>query len=274
MSSLDGHGILSIIETAFFSPILLLSIFLCLRHGFRRESGWLYLLLLSLLHLIGSACLLYSETQHSTNKNLYITYYVCNSVGTAPLLLLALFQVMRINTGMQDKGMPRTFFRPVQLISLVALIVAIVGSTDFGSSNPKDAQQGATMSKVSAALFLVVYVAIAAITLLTLSRSSHVLAVEHKLLYACVAALPFLLVRIVYSAAVGFTSSKTSPFYRFGVSIWVQAFMQFAMEAVIVIMFMIAGLLTPKADEQHHPVRGQGGVDVEMETGRFTKPGH
>nr|OQO27180.1 hypothetical protein B0A51_04440 [Rachicladosporium sp. CCFEE 5018] len=272
MSSLDGKGILAIIETAFFSPILLLSIFLCLRHGFRRESGWFYMLLLSLLRLIGSACLLYAETNHSTNKDLQTTYFICNSVGTAPLLLLALFQLMRINTGMQDSGLPRRVFRPVQLVSLVALIVAIVGSTDFGSSNPKDASQGATMSKVAAALFFVVYLAVVAITLLTLSRASHVLSAEHKLLYACVVALPFLLVRLVYTLAVGFSSSKTSPFYRFDISMWVQALMQFAMEAVIVLVFMVAGLLTPAMDENHYSVRGQQSLGVEMERG--VKSGH
>ena len=43
---LDARGVTSVIELIFYLPVLLISILLVARHGFKRE-GWIYLLLLA-----------------------------------------------------------------------------------------------------------------------------------------------------------------------------------------------------------------------------------
>ena len=122
---LPSNGILSAVEIAFFSPVLILSGFICARHGFKREQGWLYLVLLALLRLIGASCLLYAEVNNDSNRNLYVAYFVCNSVGTAPLLLAMMGFLKRINDGMEHNGVSIHVFRPIQIMSLAALILAV-----------------------------------------------------------------------------------------------------------------------------------------------------
>lgn len=45
--ALDSRGIVSVVEIIVYTPLLLLSIKLLVKYGFKRE-GWLYLLLLSI----------------------------------------------------------------------------------------------------------------------------------------------------------------------------------------------------------------------------------
>lgn len=269
--SLDAHGILSSIELAFFAPTLIISAYICFRHGFSKDLGWFYLLVLSLLRLIGSSCLIYAETKHDTSRSLLTAYYVCNSVGTAPLLLAAMGFLRRIHKGMQNNGLPQIVFRPMQLVLLVALILAIVGNTDFGSDDPEKVKNGATLAKAGAMLFFVIWLALVALTAWTFLHIRSVLEGERKLLFACVAAMPFLLVRMIYTVAVGFTSSTSSPFYRLGVSVWIQAFMQFAMEGIVVLLFIAAGLATPE-DQQRGGPRGETvEMGSKMESGRHDR---
>lgn len=46
--TLDPRGIISAVELVFYIPTALLTLFLTLRHGFRRDAGWIYLLIFSL----------------------------------------------------------------------------------------------------------------------------------------------------------------------------------------------------------------------------------
>lgn len=48
MPSLDAHGRLAAAIIPFYIPILAISFMLVLRHGFRRESGWIFLFIFSL----------------------------------------------------------------------------------------------------------------------------------------------------------------------------------------------------------------------------------
>lgn len=40
---LDGRGILSVVEIIFYIPVLVVSAILVLRHGFKRDLGWIFL---------------------------------------------------------------------------------------------------------------------------------------------------------------------------------------------------------------------------------------
>jgi FtsH-binding integral membrane protein len=48
MPSLNDHGKLAAAIIPFYVPILLISFMLVLRHGFRRESGWIFLFIFSI----------------------------------------------------------------------------------------------------------------------------------------------------------------------------------------------------------------------------------
>jgi hypothetical protein len=55
MPSLDGYGKLAAATIPFYLPIFAVSLVLVLRHGFRRESGWIFLLIFSIgAHVLSS----------------------------------------------------------------------------------------------------------------------------------------------------------------------------------------------------------------------------
>lgn len=243
MSSLDAKGDLAAVEIAFFTPALLISIAVVIRHGFAKQLGWLYLVILSLLRLVGGSVVLYMETQNDYSSGLLTTAAITSAVGTAPLLLALLGFLERINEGMAGKGVNTQIFRFIHLASLVGLILAIVGGTDESGSEPSST--GRSLMKAASILFLAMYLALCGVTLLTFHRRTHIFPSEKKLLYAGLAALPLLLVRIIYTVIVSF-SGPGSDFYFKDVNVWAESFMQFLMEAVVVTLFVTAGLMTPK----------------------------
>lgn len=276
MAGLDPRGILSAVELAFFCPSLIISATLCFRHGFNTKYGWFYLLTLSILRIVGAAVTLYSETQHDYSLGLIITAAITSSIGTAPLLLALMGFLERIHTGMAEgKGVKMIVFRPLHLISLAALVIAIVGGTDESNSSVSDQKTGKALMETAAIIFLVMYLSLAAIALLGVTRLRYVLTEEHRLLRATVIALPFLLVRILYTQLTTF-SKPGSIFYYRSVNVYVLAFMQFAMEAIVVTIFIIAGAMTPKwikpqtvdqiadANHKHADIESRGS-DVPLE---------
>lgn len=46
--ALDDHGKLAAATIAFYVPYFAIALFLTLRHGFRRDAGWIFLLIFSL----------------------------------------------------------------------------------------------------------------------------------------------------------------------------------------------------------------------------------
>lgn len=46
--ALDPRGIISAVELVFYIPTAILVLILTLRHGFRRDAGWIFLLIFSL----------------------------------------------------------------------------------------------------------------------------------------------------------------------------------------------------------------------------------
>lgn len=275
---LDSRGGLAAAEIAFFAPTLLIGIYVCLRHGFKREGGWLYIILLAILRLVGASCLLYAEINNDPNRSLIITYAVCSSVGTAPLLLALMAFLVRLNQNMEHKNLDPKFFIPIRVFALTALILVSVGGAKRGS----DVDTAVALTKAAVVLFLAIWATLSAIAILTHTRIRYVLPVERKLLYATVASVPFLLVRIVYSMAVGFSTSPSSPFYTWNVNSYVQGFMQFAMEAMVIIIYVSAGLMTPKAAKREtlessvDAGSAKSGseadaAEVEMEAGRDSR---
>jgi hypothetical protein len=251
MTNLNGKGGLAVAEVVFFAPALVVSSFVVFRHGFARQLGWFYLVVLSLLRIIGASCLLYSETQNNTSTGLEETIFITSAVGTAPLLLALLGFLDRVHEGMKanNTNVNMLIFRALHLLSLVGLILAIVGGTDRTDSSSSDRSTGRSLSEAASILFLAMYLGLAVIAIITQRRIASVNDSERKLVWAGVAALPFLLVRIIYTVAVSF-SPHGSVFYFLTVDVYISAFMQFLMEALVVAIFIAAGLATPKKAQQ------------------------
>jgi hypothetical protein len=262
-------------ELAFFSPAFLFGVFLLIRHGFSRQLGWFYVVTLSILRIIGASVTIYMDVNHTYTASLEETVFITSAVGTAPLLLALMGFLERINLGMDRKGLPLIVFRPLHLAALAGLVIAIVGGVDEQHTDASDYHTGRALIKAAAIIFLAIYIGLALITLYTGMNKTYILSNEWNLMRGCILALPFMLVRIIYTICAAF-SSKGSIFFFADVNVYVSAFMQFLMEAIVVSIFVVAGMLTPRAPKRQHldsvvDVEG-GNKGVEME-GRPTQHG-
>ena len=104
---LDQRGGIAVGEVIFYIPVLIVSFILVLRHGFRRQAGWIFLFLLSNgeLHTI-PFLLIHSHTlalvrilggitpvlyeQNPSNTTLQIIFGIMESAGLSPLMLATL----------------------------------------------------------------------------------------------------------------------------------------------------------------------------------------
>lgn len=245
---IGSKGGLAIAEIVFWSPALIVGIFLGTRHGFGRSQGWIFISILSVLRLIGASCELYIITKHDYNTSLLTTAAICDAIGVAPLLMALSAFMSRVHKGMEHGGLPLSAFQPVLLLAMIGLILAIVGGT-FEADGGSQSQTGRDLMKAASIIFLAIWAFIAGIIVLTIMRISAVLPNERNLARTGLIAVPFLLVRVIYSVCSAF-SHPGGVFYIFDINVYAEAFMQFMMEAIVVCLYIFAGLTTPKAPQR------------------------
>lgn len=253
MSTLGPIASLAVSEIVFFGLAFILSIFVVLRHGFSRQAGWIFLLLLCILRLIGGSATLYIRTHpFPPSEDLVETASITSSIGLAPLLMAHAGILGRLNNGMMvsKNAVDRRIFHAVHLLAVTALVLAIVGGVFRLKPDPSQQTTGSDLSKAASIIFLAAFIGFAAIAIFLFGRKSHAGSSESKIALASVAALSFLLVRVVYTILTSFCTSRTSDFYFANVNVYVTAFMQFLMEAVVVAIFATAGLLTPQTAKE------------------------
>jgi hypothetical protein len=200
----------SIGELVVYFPALAVAILLNVRHGFGRSSGWVFLIIFTLARIIGS-CFQLAEINDPTNKTNYIAAAILNTVGLSPLELAGLGLLSRVISSInkrQDTLIKPYHMKLVQALVTIGLILGIVGgvnaSNDFGKSNAPVQ----TLSKAALALFIVAYGFIVLTTILSSFSVSCAEAGEKRLLLAVALSIPFLLVRLIYSAIALFGNNS------------------------------------------------------------------
>lgn len=257
---LTSHGDLAAAEVAFYSLSFCLSIFVCFRQGFAKNLGWFYLVTISILRIIGASSTLYIATHNDASTSVYETAIITSSIGTAPLILVLLGFLERINQRMYQKGIGLSVFRPIHLLSLAAFILAIVGGVK--KSHESSYMTGKACLEAASIIFLVNFLALAVAAVLTATRSTHIPPSEQKLSMAAIVVLPFVLVRVIYTIAVSF-SDPGSVFYPLTENVWVQAFMMFCVEAISVSIYIWAGVLSPRQTPlKDHASTTDGNVEL------------
>lgn len=215
MTQLTERNNISIAQVAVYSPALLIGIFLSARHGFGRSAGWLYLVLFSLIRILGAAMDL-ATIHDPTNISLQIGSSTLETIGLSPLILINLGLIGRVREGISHGGhvllSPRVL-RFIQLIVIVGLILAIVGGSQLGNDIGTAVSEGQTIisvqipteSKAGLALMIAGYGLLVIATAMVSTQVGQVEAGEKRLLGAVIAALPFVLVRLLFSALATFT---------------------------------------------------------------------
>ncbi|EXJ60099.1 hypothetical protein A1O7_04250 [Cladophialophora yegresii CBS 114405] len=217
--------------------------------------------MICLFRLVGAITSLVSI--HHPSEGLTITYDIMNSFGLSATLSTALGLLDRVNNGMDGHGLSPRVFHALHLPTLAGLILSIVGSTNVFSSDPSDGSTGFTELKAAVCLFLVVFIADTLITGLSFLRIAHVQSGDRRLLFAVAAALPFMAVRMVFSLLCIFANEPKwfSSWSLEGPAIIVHGAMGVLMEAIIVMIFVCAGLATEPAVK---PLAHEGKVKYDF----------
>ena len=155
-------------------------------------------------------------------------------------------------------------FRAVQLVITLGLILSIVGGTSSISSTGAYTTQ--TTSKAGIVLFIIVYVALVFMTVLTTLNLSSAESGEKRLDFAVILALPFILVRLAYSALAVF--SHRHEFKLVGGSVAIMAIMSVLMEFIVVFIYLLVGLKTEPS-----PVARQGPISSRPWKGQVAGAG-
>ena len=267
--TLTIYNKISIIDLIFFLPALAVAGLLTYRHGFHRSTGWIYLVLLSLMRIIGSSMQL-ATIKQPDDTSILVGAQTLQNTGLSPLILTILGLVMRVLQAIPEKSRPRLpntqTLRMSQVIVVVGLILIIVGGVNIGDeiSNALTKRQSISYtvpseSKAGIALLIVGYVLVGLSAAgLALSISS-VPSGEKRLILAIFAAMPFVLVRLIYSCMSTFDSSNSN-YRQYGGSTNAGYYvlgMCTVMEIASVLIFETVGLTLSNARPSTNSASGQ-----------------
>ncbi|KAH8894487.1 hypothetical protein GQ53DRAFT_683131, partial [Thozetella sp. PMI_491] len=242
---LDGRGGVSIAELAIYSPLLVFALFVCRRHGFRRSSGWIFIVILCIIRILGST--LYLIASSSPSPGLYQAVFTLDSMGISPLLFATLGLLSRLITWVRNDGgstISPKFFRVAQLFLTVGFILSIVGGV-----STKSTTDPSSLSQVAIILYLVAFafsIFFTAAAWRGLSSSMSVPNGERILANVVAAALPLLFLRVLFSALAVFLHNSVFSIVHGLVGVYVG--MAVVEEAIVLVMYTAAGWFVDEID--------------------------
>lgn len=253
--TLDFRDGVSILKLVIYTPYLFASIYVCFKMGFMKGSGWIYLSIFCILRIVGSSAQLASISSHSTTA--YTIAAVCDAIGLTPLLLASLGLISRVYYSMLNspvKGVlfSMTVLRIPQIITTVAGILCIVGATS--ANTIQDFTKESTVH-IGVILYMVSYIILLVLTVIAGAVYLKKRSGEKALILAVAAALPFLLVRLLYTLIACFAHNASS-FNLVTGSVAINLVMAVLEEIVVVAIYTITGIkqeVVPKEQQQQGP---------------------
>ncbi|KAL3468732.1 hypothetical protein BJX99DRAFT_252509 [Aspergillus californicus] len=192
----DGIAILQLI---IFPLILVAGLFIWKRSGWRVGSKiWRYPVTLSLIRIAGSISSLLTISHDSHQVEVAVA--VCALIGLAPLLLTYVGVLRQID---MNQTMPPRFLVLVTVICFIGLILGIAG---VSSADSNTTYHAGSMVKAAMGIFLAVFVITLLLSVWLYSQLHSTLRNFQKKLFLAIAlSVPFLAVRLVYSAIGDYT---------------------------------------------------------------------
>ncbi|KZS94782.1 hypothetical protein SISNIDRAFT_465053 [Sistotremastrum niveocremeum HHB9708] len=234
---LDHRGIVSIVQIIVYVPLLIFAGILVARHGFSRESGWIFLAIFSLIRIVGAVLIIVIEDDSHPSSGLFSASSIVVSIGLTPLFFAImgfLGIVAQRAPGLQDtiraKSKP---FRLIHVAIVVGLILSIVAASDLASQDSveSDSSDATTFHKVAGIIFAVVYLALAAIHAYCWIHRDQIL--QHR------------------------RKSFTSKFSPISGSLGLYVVMSVAMEFIAIFIYVVVGITIPLDIDSELSVEGQ-----------------
>lgn len=254
-------------EIAVYVPIFILTVIVVIRHGFKRQLGWIYLAIFCIIRVTGAVFKI--ESEHNPDSKTDAEWAaILQSVGLSPLLMASLGLLKRFTDGVSihirsdypdemDMGRQSGLISKIvtkratansrrsrviqvaQLPTTIALVLCIVGGMDAADGGSKVAT-GERYTKIGAVIFLVIYLLLALLVTITVKDVGNAQRGEKRVYWVVVLALPLLAVRLLWTLLASFSHNAT--FSITGGNTWVQLAMAIGEELIIVILYTIAGL--------------------------------
>lgn len=240
---LDIYGKLAAAEIAFYFPLWIFTTIMVIRHGLRRDAGWIFLWVFSMVRIADGALFVAAEEMKTVNKGVYEAAYILQAVGLGPLLLatIGFLGLVGQHAYSEHNGMRRTF-RIEAFIVTIALVLVIVGGVELNAGK----SVGTTLRKAGYIVYAAAYVLIA-ITIFGAWGYKHVIMRYRKgLLFGVTCAIPFLGVRVAYGVLNAFSSEPGLAKFNDISGDWVlYLVMSLVMEFCVVLIYCIAGASIP-----------------------------
>jgi hypothetical protein len=245
--TLDYRNGVSIAEIVVYVPALAIAIFLAIRHGFRRNAGWMFLIIFCLARIIGP-CMQLATISNPTSISLYTGSAILQNIGLSPLELAAIGLLGRLlesinrshKTIISSRG-----FKLIELIITIGLILGIVGGVNAASTVGQTFKyQPGSLNKAGTALFIVSWVAIVLATIFISFHVSHAEPGEKRILIAVAISLPFILIRLIYSCFSTFSTNKN--FNLITGNVTVLLCVALIEEFIVVVLYEATGLTLHK----------------------------
>ncbi|THH33965.1 hypothetical protein EUX98_g287 [Antrodiella citrinella] len=201
MGKLDARGGISIVLMIIYIPILLVSAVLVKRHGFKRQAGWIFLLILSLVRIVGSIAHLVAELSNNPSSGLIETFSILDNIGLSPLMGCTLGFLNTVGAGaFEDNKRLSTALRLMGILATVAMILTVVGGIDVGEANDQSDLNSATKYRhIGGVLYVILYLLVALAHGFFWSQKEYIMLHRRTLLVGISAVLPFLFIRVLYS---------------------------------------------------------------------------
>lgn len=139
----------------------------------------------------------------------------------------------------------------------LGLVLSIVGGMHLASTDTSKHASGKTLSEVGIIILLVVFLILAGVAVLTTFNIHLIPKGDKRLVYALLAFVPLVAVRVCYSILAVFLHNKT--FSLTGGNAVVHLCMALVEEFAVVVLFTLAGLTVPVVPKHEY-----GAVDQPL----------
>ncbi|KPI36282.1 uncharacterized protein AB675_7344 [Cyphellophora attinorum] len=247
--TLTHRNILDLVVLFVFAEILPLAAILLRRYGLRRSAGWIYMLVLAALRITGSITGL-TSTSASDPRSLLEASIICYSIGLTPILLLTLSFLRNANNNAPKPILSSILLRLPDVPIIVALALAILGSTKVMGTDTKELNTGVDFLKYASIIFAATLAVIGLFILLIARARASLPAADRKLITIMFFTWPLMAVKVLYGILSAFErdSKAFSSTSNDIVSIVVQVAMSLLPEALIAYMYVVTGFFAAKEE--------------------------
>ncbi|KAJ6444764.1 transmembrane protein [Purpureocillium lavendulum] len=241
---LDTYDHIAIASLVIYTFFIAGGVYLCIKHGFKRSSGWRFLIILALARIIGDALRL-ATVSDPTNVSLYIGWMTLNGLGLGPLILVLLGLLDRVFDSINRQGhvvVKPMYQRLLGVLMLVGIVLLIVGGTQsdyhVGAGGQPKIEYSA-ISKAGTGIFAAATALLCLETFLAFSNQGYVSQGEHRIILCVIASLPFVIARLAYSCLLVFGGVTST--------VWLYLGLLVIMEMVVVLLCEVLGFTLDKA---------------------------